>query len=107
MKYLSLKFPGYTITAPTGLPNGGIPENVILIRNILTILLIIGVFLALSFLIYGSILLIMSEGDKTKVQNGRNHILYAIIGLIVMFLSFTIINFVGYLFGGINLLKFN
>ena len=45
-------------------------------------------------LIIGGIRYIVSGGDSKKVTDAKNTILYAIIGLIICFLAYAIVNFV-------------
>lgn len=70
-----------------------------IISRLITIILIITVIIALFFLIYGGIKWILSGGDKTAVEAARNHIVAAIVGLVVALLAFFIINVVLSLFG--------
>lgn len=70
-----------------------------IIKNLITIILIIAVVIAVFFLIYGGIRWITSGGDKQAVETARNHIIAAIIGLIIALLAFFIINFIGRLIG--------
>lgn len=65
-----------------------------LIGNIIVILLIVAVIIAIIFLIYGGIKWILSGGDKTGVESARNHIIAAIVGLIIALLAFFIVTFV-------------
>ena len=58
-----------------------------------TILYIVGI-IAVIMLIIGGIKYVVSGGDSKKVTDAKNTVLYAIIGLIVCFLSFAIVNFV-------------
>ena len=104
MNYLSLKINGQEATAPQGIPTGGLKENELLIQNVLGLLIFGAVLLALVFLILGGISWITSGGDKAKIQAARNRLLYAIIGLVIVFLSFLIVNLVGFMFG-VNLLS--
>ena len=60
---------------------------------------IIAVLIALFFLVWGGIKWITSGGDKSGVEGARNQIIAAVIGLIVVFLSFFILNLVLGLFG--------
>lgn len=69
-----------------------------IISNLITLLLIVAVVIALFFLIYGGIRWIISGGDKTAVENARNTIIAAIVGLVIALLAFFILNFVGSLF---------
>ena len=58
-----------------------------------TILYIVGI-VAVVMLIIGGIKYVISGGDSKKVTDAKNTVLYAIIGLVVAFLAFAIVNFV-------------
>ena len=58
-----------------------------------TILYIVGI-IAVIMLIIGGIRYVVSGGDSKKVTDAKNTILYAIIGLVIAFLAFAIVNFV-------------
>lgn len=66
---------------------------------VVTVAFIIAILTALLFLIWGGIKWITSGGDKTGVEAARNTIIAAIIGLIVVFLAFFILNLILGLFG--------
>lgn len=89
------------IKPPGGLPSGGFQDSTgnAIINWGITALLIGAVILALFFFIWGGIQWITSGGDKTKVQNARNRMIYSIIGLLIAFLSFFIVNLIGNIFG--------
>jgi len=70
-----------------------------LISNIITILFIVAVLLAIGFLVYGGIKWITSGGDKGKVEAARGTIVAALVGLVLVFLSYFIINLVAQFFG--------
>ena len=57
------------------------------------ILYIVGI-IAVIMLIIGGIRYVLSGGDAKKVTDAKNTILYAIIGLVICFLAFAIVNFV-------------
>lgn len=57
-------------------------------------LFIIAAIVALGYLIYGAVKWIVSEGEKTNVESARNQIVAAIIGLVIIALSYLIINLV-------------
>ena len=69
------------------------------ISNVLNIAFIIVVLLALGFLIYGGIKWITSGGDKGGVEAARNMIVAALVGLVIAFLSYFILQIVFSLFG--------
>ena len=56
--------------------------------------IVLAFLLALIFVVIGAVQWITSGGDKTKVADARNHIVAAVIGLIIVSLSFVIINVV-------------
>lgn len=57
------------------------------------VLYIVGV-IAVIMLIIGGIKYVISGGDAKKVTDAKNTVLYAIIGLVIAFLAFAIVNFV-------------
>jgi len=65
-----------------------------IIGTVITIILIVAVIIALFFLIWGGIKWIISGGDKTKVEAARGTIIAAIIGLVITFLTYFVINLV-------------
>lgn len=65
-----------------------------LVGAVINILFIIAVVIALAFLIYGGIKWILSGGDKTAVESARNTIVAAIVGLVIVFLSYFILNII-------------
>jgi len=66
--------------------------------NIITIIFIIATILALVYLIWGGIKWVLSGGDKAKVDAARAAIVASIVGLIIVFLSYFILNVVVGLF---------
>lgn len=63
-------------------------------RNLLDdVLLWLGIA-AFIFVLYGGFLYLTSGGDPTRAEKGRNSIVYAIIGIIIIFASFAVIRFV-------------
>lgn len=87
------------IDVPKGIPTGGISKLSEIISAALTLLLIFVIVLALFVIIYSGIQWIISGGDKQKVEQARGRLTFAIIGLLVAFFSFLIVNFIGNLFG--------
>lgn len=99
MKYLALTLPGgQTVTAPGGIPQGGITTVSTVIGNALTIMLIVAVILSLIYLILGGLQWISSGGDKSKVESARKRITFAIVGLIVCLCAFFLVNIIGFFF---------
>lgn len=96
MHNLALKINGEEIPAPSGIPTEGLSGSGGKIISLgIALFLTVAVILAFGFLIYGGLNWVMSEGDKTKVESARRTIMYAVIGLLICFLSFFIIQFFG------------
>lgn len=70
-----------------------------IIGAIVTFLLILVAIISLFFLIYGGLRLVTSGGDKSKVDDARKTVIAAIVGLVIAFLAFFIINVVLSFFG--------
>ena len=101
IKELALSVANNTITPPKGVPVG---SNALLstqniIQVLITLIMIIATLAALAVIIFGGIRWIVSGGDKEKLQGARNMITYALVGLVVIFLSYFIINTIGDFFG--------
>jgi len=101
IKELALKVSGESIIPPKGVPNPGnaflSTQNIIQVS--ITLIIIIATLAALAVIIFGGIRWIVSGGDKEKLQGARNMITYALVGLIVIFLSYFIINTISNFFG--------
>ena len=65
-----------------------------LFRTITNVLLFIIGAVSVIMLILGGFRYTISQGDSTAIQNAKNTILYAIIGIVVSVLAFAIVNFV-------------
>jgi hypothetical protein len=67
----------------------------ILIGYVLTWLFTFAGIAALFFVIFGGFKFITSGGEKEKVEEGRKTITWALVGMILIFLSFAIVRFIG------------
>ncbi len=75
-----------------------------LIGTLLQLFFVLAIVAALLFLVWGGFKWITSGGDKGKVTEAREHIVAAIIGLVVVFLAFFIINIlIGFFLPGQNI----
>jgi hypothetical protein len=68
------------------------------VSTAIEIILIITVIIAVFYFIFGGIKWVLSRGDKEKVEDARNHIIASVVGLMMAFLAFFIINLVFGLF---------
>lgn len=71
----------------------GAAFNNTIINIINAVLGVIGL-VAVIFVVYGGFLYLTSAGDAGKVKKGKDTLLYACIGLVIVGLSFAIVNFV-------------
>ena|SRR3990167_4172538 len=100
----ALKVSDQSIVPPRGVPN---PQTELatfltgqnIIQVAITLIIIIATLAALAVIIFAGIRWIASGGDKEKLQGARNMITYALVGLVVVFLSYFIINTIGNFFG--------
>lgn len=73
------------------------------IGNLISFIFIIAAIVALLYLIWGGFKWITSGGDKTNIETARSHIIAAVVGLIIIFLSYVILNLVWTFFFGSSL----
>jgi len=67
--------------------------NILINRVIKTIVGVVG-SLALAVFVYGGILWMTSAGNEKRVTDGKNAMLWAVIGLVVIFFAYTIVSFI-------------
>ena len=106
--YLSLVSPAFAAVsvnacpvAPFGVLCSFTPTDVV--GALVSTLFIIAIVVALFYLIFGGFKWLTSGGDKGAVQAAREHIIAAIIGLVIIFLSYFILNILLQFFLGVNL----
>ena len=90
---------------PTGVKTGGIDTAGGIIVVFISILLFAAVLYGLWLILTGGIVMIMSRGNKEGFMKSWNKVLYAIIGLILVFFTLVVMNALG-LFVGSPLLPF-
>ena len=73
------------ISADTAIPTVDVATNASsLFQTILTLVIVVAALLTLFYLIMGAISWITSGGDKGKVEEARNKITAAVIGLLIL-----------------------
>lgn len=82
----------YTLLCSLSLNSGIITRGI-------TIALVVATLIALAFLIFGGIRWILSGGEKEKVEEARGTVIAALVGLIISFLAYFLINIVFGFFG--------
>jgi hypothetical protein len=78
-----------------------------IVGSAIQLVFVIAVVAALFYLVYGGFRWLISTGDKAKVTEAREHIIAAIIGLVVIFLAYFIINIILGFFIGQNISTLN
>lgn len=66
----------------------------IVIQNLVNASLVLAAVVAVFFIMYAAFQYATSAGDKEKVDTARKRIVYAIIGIIVIFFAFSIVNLI-------------
>lgn len=64
------------------------------IKNVTNILLFIIGAVSVIMIIIGGLRYVLSGGDSSSVNSAKNTILYAVVGLVVAFAAYAIVNFV-------------
>lgn len=78
------------------------------VGNLINLIFIIAVVAALLYLVYGGFRWLTSTGDKANVAAAREHIVAAIIGLVIIFLSYFVLNIlIAFFIPGFSLSTFN
>lgn len=72
-----------------------------IIGSVVTLFFVLVGLVALWFLVMGGFKWLMSEGDKTNLEAARNQIMAAVVGLIIVFVSYLLVNLIlGFATGG-------
>lgn len=80
-----------TGAAPNVAAQGTLGQN---ITNIINFFLGLLGLIAVAFLIYAGVLMVTAGGNEDQVTKARKIITYAVIGIIIILLSYTVVTFV-------------
>jgi hypothetical protein len=75
-------------------PTGNDTNLVQFVQRVLNLAISVAALIAVGVLVYSGIQYITAAGDENKIEKATKGITYAIIGLIVAFVSILIVNFV-------------
>lgn len=70
-----------------------------IIENVVNFGLILSGIVAAGFIVISGIKFVMSGGDQVQVSSARKTMTFAIVGLVVVVLSYAILNFAGQVLG--------
>lgn len=62
-----------------------------LVVRLINIVLVFSGMVAVAFIIYGGLIMVSAAGNESRVTKGKNTLIYAVAGLIVSILSFSIV----------------
>lgn len=90
--------PSYQINSPSlaGINSLRLQD---LIQKATVLILYVAIILSFLFVVFAGFKWMMSQGDKKAIDEAQKTFTYAIVGLIIAFLSFFIVNIIGYAFG--------
>lgn len=71
----------------------------IIFQNVIRATLIFAGVIAVFFIVFSGIKLITSGGDPKQVEGARKTLMWAVIGLIIVLISFFIVNFIAQVTG--------
>jgi hypothetical protein len=64
------------------------------LRNVVNLLLYVAGIIAVVIIVIAGFRFVASNGDATQVSKAKNTIIYALVGLVVAVMSYTIVNFI-------------
>lgn len=100
MTKLALTLPGYgSIDNPPGLIFSGAQGNLsAIISSLITIAIYVAGFLAFYYLVWGAFQYMAASGNKEQLQKARARITWALIGLIIVVMSYLIARYASEIF---------
>ncbi|MCC7290350.1 hypothetical protein IT417_03825 [bacterium] len=77
-----------------GISSAGSGDLISFIKSALNLVIALSALVAVGILVYSGIQYIMAAGDEGKVEKATKGITYAVVGLVICFVSVLIVNFV-------------
>lgn len=81
------------VTAPPGIVTT-VKADDPTVRNVFNVVLALAGAVAVAFVVFGGIKYMLSQGEPNEIKQSRDTILYSIIGLVVVVISFMLVNYV-------------
>lgn len=104
MNKLAITIPTHgTIQLPSGIPTGGLFDDAggfSILQVLFQFIFIFAVVIAIIMVLFAGIQWVVAGGDKSKIENARNRLVYALVGLVIVVLAFFIVRTVILLLGG-------
>lgn len=76
---------------------------VLIIFDIIFIAIFLAGLIAVIMIIYGAVFILTAAGDETRFKTGKETVINAIIGLVIVILAFTIVNVIQEVITNINI----
>ena len=92
-------------------PEGGIPNPIdttsftVLLERIIGYLIVIGAPILALMVLYGGFMILTAGGNPEKFKTGKDVILYAVIGYVIILVSWGVIYIIGEILGAPNLVN--
>lgn len=80
------------VDPPTGIIKQDL--NNATLQNVFNIVLALAGAVAVAFIVFGGIKYTLSQGDQNDIKQAKDTILYAIVGIVIVMISFMLVNFV-------------
>ena len=95
---IAITLPGGNIISPPAGLKGEFQDLASFISPLLNIVFFIAVFLAFYWLVWGAYAYLFASGEKENLAKARARIRWALIGLIIVFVSFFVAKFASEIF---------
>lgn len=77
-----------------------------IVKGVIGLVMVVAALIFFFMLVIGGVKWIASGGDKGATESARSQITAALVGLVIVFAAWAIVNLIGYFFG-INILNLN
>ncbi|HUQ84724.1 MAG TPA: hypothetical protein VM077_00215 [Candidatus Limnocylindrales bacterium] len=85
--------------------DGGMPTHVGLIRDSISLVVVVSIILPLIFIVVAGIQWFLAGGDKSKLHVAKRKLKWSIIGFALAFTVYFIISLIGY-YNNVELIRF-
>ncbi len=92
LTHLLKSFAAFCTTSDCNLPNVNADAGTF--KSILSLVFTVVGALTVIFIVYGGVRYVLSTGSPEETRKAKDIIVYAVVGLIVSIMAFTVVNFV-------------
>lgn len=64
------------------------------LKNVFNVVLALAGAIGVAFVVFGGIKYMLSQGDANDIKQAKDTILYALVGIVVVVISFMLVNYV-------------